>query len=531
MQILKFKHIIILSLLIFGTIILDAQPQNIKIFETDVTNSNAPEEPSICINPENTQQIIVGANISNCFKSDDGGLTWTSNVMTSTYNVAGDPCVIVDSNGDFYYFHLSNASFWLDRIVCQKLTDFSGNWTDGTFFGINGTKEQSKQWATFDRKNKIMYCTWNQFDDYGSTSASDFTNILFTKSDDYGNTWSSPAQINQKSGVSNLSNLCVEGSFPVIGANGEIFVSWIGLNENNQTAIIFDKSEDYGNTWLENDIKITDLPGGWLFPIPGISRGISFPVMSCDTSGGSFNGNIYLTWADQRNGTENTDVFFVKSTDNGSSWTQPQIVNNDNSGKHQFFSAMAVDQITGNIFIVFYDRRNYENEMTDVYLAVSEDGGETFENYKISEEPFLPYEDIFFGDYNSISAHNNIVRPAWTNLNGNNIGIYTALIDWSIGINIKETKNIFENNLSNYPNPFNETSYISFKLRSADYVNLSVFDIYGNKVTDILTNEYLTEGKYVKTFNARNYNLNSGIYFYVLNIGTERHLSKIIFSK
>ena len=75
-------------------------------------------------------------------------------------------------------------------------------------------------------------------------------------------------------------------------------------------------------------------------------------------------------------------------------------------GKQQFFTWMTVDQATGFIYIVFYDRREHPNEMTDVYLAVSRDGGETFENMKISESPFDPMSSVFFGDYTNISACN-----------------------------------------------------------------------------------------------------------------------------
>ena len=70
---------------------------------------------------------------------------------------------------------------------------------------------------------------------------------------------------------------------------------------------------------------------------------------------------------------------------------------------------MDIDQTNGNLHFVFYDRRNYTSSLTDVFLAYSGDGGETFTNRKISESPFLPFSDIFIGDYNNITAHNNIV--------------------------------------------------------------------------------------------------------------------------
>jgi hypothetical protein len=89
---------------------------------------------------------------------------------------------------------------------------------------------------------------------------------------------------------------------------------------------------------------------------------------------------------------------------------------------------MTVDQLTGYVYCVFYDRRAYSDHKTDVWLAVSKDGGQTYQNIKISDKPFEPEEKTFFGDYNHISAHNGMVRPIWTRLEGGMLSVWTALI-------------------------------------------------------------------------------------------------------
>jgi hypothetical protein len=53
-----------------------------------------------------------------------------------------------------------------------------------------------------------------------------------------------------------------------------------------------------------------------------------------DRRGGAFANDLYLVMSDNRNGTRentNTDVFFLKSIDGGSSWIGPTRVNNDDS--------------------------------------------------------------------------------------------------------------------------------------------------------------------------------------------------------
>ena len=175
---------------------------------------------------------------------------------------------------------------------------------------------------------------------------------------------------------------------------------------------------------------VTDQPGGWSFDIPGITRCNGMPVLVCDLSNGPHRGTLYLNWSDQRNGTGDTDVWLARSTDGGRTWSAPQRVNDDKKGRQQFLTWLAVDQTTGHLYTVFYDRRAYDDERTDVYLAVSRDGGQSFENMKISESPFDPVSFIFFGDYNHISAHAGMVRPIWTRLENNVLSVWTALIDF-----------------------------------------------------------------------------------------------------
>lgn len=42
-----------------------------------IGTKNSPNEPSICINPKNTKQLVAGSNIANLYTSEDGGVTWT----------------------------------------------------------------------------------------------------------------------------------------------------------------------------------------------------------------------------------------------------------------------------------------------------------------------------------------------------------------------------------------------------------------------------------------------------------------------
>lgn len=404
--------------------------KNVKIDDTQ--DGYGPCEPSIVVNPKNPKNIVAGSILNRVHTSKDGGKTWTNTLLTSkTHGVFGDPCLIADKEGNIYYFHLSDPSGkgWanpsiLDRIVCQKSTDGGKTWNDGSGMGLNGTKDQDKEWAIVCPKTGNIYVTWTQFDVYGSKEGKDSTHILFATSRDKGETWSLPARINQVGGDCIDDDKTVEGAVPAVGLNGEVYVAW-AVNDK----IYFDYSTDEGKTWQKEDIIATDLPEGWTIDIPDISRANGMPVTACDVSKGKYKGTIYINWSDQRNGKNDTDIWLVKSTDGGKTWSKPKRVNDDGAGKHQFFNWMAVDPVTGYIHVVFYDRRNYNDSQTDVWLATSKDGGETFQNEKISETPFKPNKYVFFGDYNNISAYKGVVRPIWTRLDGTKLSVWTALIE------------------------------------------------------------------------------------------------------
>lgn len=72
----------------------------------------------------------------------------------------------------------------------------------------------------------------------------------------------------------------------------------------------------------------------------------------------------------------------------------------------------------------------------------------------------------------------------------------------------------------NYPNPFNGTTQIAINLKVPSQVDLSIFDLNGQKVTT-LKKGFLNEGRYVTEWNGLNSRgsiVSSGVYLYRLTI-------------
>ncbi len=485
------KYFLLICLLFLFASQEFAQYQNVMINNPSSTD---PEEVSITINPFNPNYLAAGANIDYAYYSTNAGLTWNQHTISSSLGVWGDPCLVYDDSGNLYYVHLSLTPIWIGQIVCQRSTDHGVTFNDGAGIGVNDPKQQDKAWLAADMTNSPyhgnLYVTWTEFDSYGVPTPSDSSRIRFSRSTDHGITWSNAITISDRSGDCLDSDNTDEGAVPCVGPDGQIYVSWAG-----PLGLMFDKSTDGGNTF-GTDVFVSDIPGGWDYAVSGIYRANGLPITDCDTGNTSpYKGNIYINWSDQRNGATNTDVFFVKSTDGGNTWTSPLKVNDDNTTRQQFFTWMTIDQTTGFIYCCFYDRRNTTGAATDVYVARSTDGGDTFENFKVSESSFTPTSSVFFGDYTNIAAYNRMVYPIWMRLDNSTLSVWTAIInDTTAGTPVELTdfySNVSYGKVNLSWKTATEINNRGFEIqRSKDKADWSTIGFVDGKGTTTEPNEY-----------------------------------------
>ena len=429
--ILSIKKIMkrILFCFLFISLVAQAQFKNI-VLATQTEGKYPPVEPSIIINPDNPKNIVAGIVLDRAVYTLDGGITWKESILKSSYGVFGDPALTADSKGNIYYFHLTDpsgkgrsADEWLDRISCQKSTDGGATWGAASFTGLNPPLDNDKPWPAHHIKKDLMTVTWTQFDKYGSKDTACHSNIVFSKSTSKGDKWSEPVRINKVSGDCLDGDFTVEGAMPAISFDEKIYVVWASHGN-----IYLDRSYNEGKTWLKTDLIIAKQMGGWDMSIPGIGRCNGFPIAIVDNSGSPFHGSLYVTWADQRNGENDTDIWLSRSSNNGDNWSSPIKVNQDTAGHHQFMPWMAIDQTNGIVYVVYYDRRNYNDNQTDVYLAWSLDGGNKFTEVKLSESPFTPDDKKFFGDYTNLSTHAGTIAPVWTRMDDGKTKVITTII-------------------------------------------------------------------------------------------------------
>ncbi|MDP4220945.1 MAG: T9SS type A sorting domain-containing protein [Bacteroidota bacterium] len=487
------------------------------------------EGVSILINPINPLQLAAGSDVNYFYYSSDQGQSWNGNGLNTSFGDPGDPSLAADSKGNIYYSHLSDN---LDRIVVQKSTNGGSKYSDGTFVGLSHSpRAQFKEWIVSDLSSTsphkdALYLSWTEFDAYKTSQPRfDSSRILFSSSVDQGATWSTPIVVSDSDGDCADSSNTVEGARCTTGPNGEIYITWCG-----PSGLLFDKSTDGGKTFGKDKILSAITPG-WLFNVSGIYRCNAFATPICDISSRKTRGNLYVVFSDKRNGENNSDVFLLRSTDGGSSWSVPLRVNDDTTQTEQFFPSAAIDQTTGFIYCLFYDRRDHiGRNLTEVYLARSIDGGLSFQNFRLNSNRFNPSNKIYLGDYTHIAASNTYVYPAWTEEKSNNDGItfsesiWTAIVIDTGALRAAVTEPASPNqadlSVSLSPNPTHTQLHITVNRSAELHGSLEIRDVMGRSVMAVpMTSESMT-------MDVSHWA--SGVYYCIVECGDERAVQKFI---
>ncbi len=149
--------------------------------------------------------------------------------------------------------------------------------------------------------------------------------------------------------------------------------------------------------------------------------------------------------------------------------------------------------------------------------------GSTSDSLENGSNPSISPMSFFIGDKTSQAF------VVWESDRGGRYHIYSRGYLWEQdGVNEPAPAVSNYKLEQNYPNPFNPSTVISYDIPKSSHVTLSLYDILGRQVAN-LVNEEKQLGSYQMTFDGSR--LASGVYFYRLQAGTYSNTKKLLLLK
>ena len=394
---------------------VDANGQNIV--------GDAANEPSMAIDPGDNNKIVIGWRQFNTVSSNfrqagygyttNGGLTWTFPGVINAGIFRSDPVLDADNYGNFYYNSLTNDPDYFCKVF--KSSTGGSSWNVGT-----DAHGGDKQWMTIDRTtgpgNGNLYAFWTS---YYSVCYPGF----FTRSTDNGASFGDCTIIPDDPSWGTLA----------VGPGGNLYLG--GTIGSDFLVAKSSNAQDSSQTVTWNMTTVVSLDGSITYGIGPNPDGLGGQTwIGVDTSGGLYNGYVYLLCSVERySNSDPLDVMFARSSNGGANWSTPVRINDDpGQSAYQWFGTMSVAP-NGRIDVIWLDTRDHPgSNISALYYSKSTDGGATWSANERLSDYFDPHvgwpNQNKMGDYFNMISDNNGAHLAWAATFNNEEDVYYSYI-------------------------------------------------------------------------------------------------------
>ena len=390
-------------------------------------------ESAITINPNAPTQVLAASNsISSAgtqamFYSSNSGATWgqTALSLTTGDSFHSDPTADWTSNGNAWSLTIGiNSSGTTLKMRSYKSTTAGSTWAfDATFSGTQKATDKEMLWvdhsATSSFKDNLYACWHNNNVGYVNRRTS--------------TGWGTPIKVTGTESTGTPIGCDIRTN-----SAGDVFAFW---PTTGNSKIVVAKSTNGGASWGAGKVAATTFDS-YDIGIPSMdSRRALIYTSGAAYKSGTTN-NVYVSWVDQTGvsgcnspanepgsnaaSTCKSRVWFVRSTDGGTTWGTPIMINNQASKNDQFNQWLAVDPNNGKIGVMYYDTVNSTTRLkTDVYYQSSSDGGVTWSTplkvttAQTDETVAGADSGNQYGDYNGLSGYLGKFLPSWTDRRNN----------------------------------------------------------------------------------------------------------------
>jgi hypothetical protein len=453
----------------------------------DVNPHRTYATPAIAVDPENRDHVAavaveIRSRTCSFLRSTDAGRSWTRPDASPTLDAypfcfqtetgPAQAVVAFGRNGTLYYGYagwdtgdsisdwpIGQGGGWRGNVsvLVSKSTDFGDSWQTAVVRnarGLQGDAQENNRPVstlivdTTSGPEDIVYVGW-------TGTRRDRNKPMMAVSRDAGRSWSEPIDLtggyfedeSVRQGIARATRseripavAGIDFSWPefTLDGRGNLYSIWAARTfrgpQLDQSGAYLARSTDGGRTFTVKEIT----------PIPDT---LYYPELAWTPEGGP-EGSLHLVY--EKEGVPGArwvdDIFYRRSIDGGTTWTQPVTLNDDGQPEKligQFHPDIVVAP-NGRIDVAWWDFRNDNgNFANDIYLTSSSDNGTTWSpNVRVTDRSIPRRVGVWYGNADirqapGMAATDDFTVVAWDdtrNTEGTNESqdIYSGVVQFNV---------------------------------------------------------------------------------------------------